>query len=309
MAAETNQANMTINNPSIYIVGPTGAGKSDLALTLAQKHHGVIINFDSVQFYKGLQIGSAAPTETEKKTVPHYLYSYVPAPKEMTAGEFLRDLKELLPEIKNNQPLFFVGGTGFYQQALEKGMYDVPEIALEIKQTILDEFKNGGHEHLWAELNSFDPQHGLHSNDHYRIGRALELKRAFNLKASDIKQNQQKKIVDVTRFLKVGVDLDKDILKKRIEARAQKMLASGLIEETEFFLKQGFSEWAPLNSVGYKETKDYLQGRLSKENLAAEIAASTNKLIKKQRTWFKRDEAVLWSKGSDLQSEVAKFLL
>lgn len=300
---------MTIDNPTIYIVGPTGSGKSDLALRLAQKHNGAIINFDSIQFYQGLEIGSAAPTESEKKMVPHYLYSYVSAPQEMTAGEFLRDLKAISPEFKKNQPLFFVGGTGFYQQALEKGMYDVPEVDPDIKQNILDEFKNDRAEQLLAELNSFDPEHGLHSNDHYRIGRALELKRAFNLKMSQVKNIQQKKILDLPHFIKLGVDLDKDILKKRIQERAAKMIAEGLIEETENFLKQGFNEWAPLNSVGYKETKDYLQGRLLKENLISEIALSTNKLIKKQRTWFKRDVSVLWSKDSSLQSEVNRFLL
>ena len=300
---------MILTNPVIFILGPTGTGKSQIALELAQKHHGVIINFDSVQFYQGLEVGSAAPTTDEKKQVPHYLYSYVKAPQEMTAGEFLRDLKNLAIEFKSDTPLFFVGGTGFYQQALEKGMYDVPEIDLQIKEQILHEFKMGRAAELFAELNAFDPGHGLHENDHYRIGRALELKRAFKLKATEIKSTPSKKIIELTRVIKLGVDLDKDVLKTRIFNRAEKMLKSGLIDETKSFLDQGVTEWAPLNSVGYKETKDYLQGNLAQENLLTEIANSTNKLIKKQRTWFKRDRAVLWSKDISLPSEVAKFLL
>lgn len=300
---------MIINNPAIFILGPTGTGKSQIAMELAQKYYGVIINFDSVQFYQGLEIGSAAPTLEEKKQVPHFLYSYVKAPQEMTAGEFLRDLKNLATEFKTETPLFFVGGTGFYQQALEKGMYNVPEIDIEIKQQILDEFKSGQAGELIAELNTFDPEHGLHSNDHYRIGRALELKRAFKLRASEIKNTPAKKIVELTKILKLGVDLEKGLLKTRVVQRVEKMLKSGLIEETKSFLDQGFSDWAPLNSVGYKETKDYLQGKITKENLASEIASNTNKLIKKQRTWFKRDQTVLWSKDTSLPSEVAKFLL
>lgn len=300
---------MIIENPVIFILGPTATGKSDLALELAQKHQGVIINFDSVQFYEGLEIGSAAPTLEEKRQVPHFLYSYVSAPQEMTAGEFLRDLKALANNFKKETPLFFVGGTGFYQQALEKGMYDVPEIDPQIKQQILEAFEAGEEQELIAELNAFDPNHGLHNNDHYRIGRALELKRAFNLRASEIKNTRAKKIVELKRYIKLGVDLDKDVLKKRIVDRTEKMVLAGLIDETKKYLDQGFADWAPLNSVGYKETKDYLQGRLSKENLITEIAGSTNKLIKKQRTWFKRDEAVLWSKDKSLPSEVAAFLL
>ena len=112
---------MILHQPCVFILGPTGTGKSSLALSLAEKHKGVIVNFDSVQFYKGLVIGSAAPTAFEKAKVPHYLYSFVDAPKEMTAGEFLRDLKLIAPQIPENKVIFFVGGTGFYQQALEKG--------------------------------------------------------------------------------------------------------------------------------------------------------------------------------------------
>lgn len=298
-----------LRQPCVFILGPTGAGKSGLALALAQKHNGVIVNFDSIQFYKGLEIGSAAPTILEKSAVPHYLYSFVEAPKEMTAGEFLRDLKNIKPQIPDNKVIFFVGGTGFYQQALEKGMYDVAQVKSEIKQQIIEEFDRGLEQQLFTELTEFDPTHGHHFNDHYRVGRALELKRAFNLRAGDIKNEEPKKIVELKRFIKLGLDLDKDVLKKRIAHRAEQMVKDGLIDETQAQLKQGFADWAPLSSVGYKETKDYLMGKLPKEKLVDEIVQSTNKLIKKQRTWFKRDSAVLWSTATDLSSEVEGFLL
>ena len=138
--AAGHERDVILHQPCVFILGPTGTGKSSLALSLAQKHNGVIVNFDSVQFYKGLEIGSAAPTAFEKSTISHYLYSYVEAPKEMTAGEFLRDLRNIIPQIPENKVIFFVGGTGFYQQALEKGMYDVAEISPQIKQQIIAEF-------------------------------------------------------------------------------------------------------------------------------------------------------------------------
>ena len=123
-----------------------------------------------------------------------------------------------------------------------------------------------------------------------------------------MKNIEPKKIIELMRFIKLGVDLDKDVLKKRIALRAEQMLAHGLIEETKAQMQSGFADWAPLNSVGYKETKDYLMGKFAKEKLAEEIVQSTNQLIKKQRTWFKRDASVLWSTVTDLQSEVEHFL-
>ena len=106
----------------IFVVGPTASGKSALAMQLAKKFNGSIINIDSVQFYEGLIVGSAAPSEEEKKQVPHYLFSYVKAPDEMTAGQYIRDFYELIESGKVTSPLFVVGVTGFYVQSLEKGM-------------------------------------------------------------------------------------------------------------------------------------------------------------------------------------------
>jgi tRNA dimethylallyltransferase len=299
---------MVLHQPCVFILGPTGTGKSGLALSLAQRHNGVIINFDSVQFYQGLEVGSAAPTAQEKKSVPHFLYSYVKAPKEMTAGEFLRDLSQVATQIPDDKVIFFVGGTGFYQQALEKGMFDVAEVDPQIKRQIIDEFERGLEQQLFEELTIFDPEHGHHINDHYRVGRALELKRAFNLRAGDIKNRVPKKIVELKQFIKLGVDLDKDILKKRIILRVEQMIESGLIDETQAQIEAGFADWSPLNSVGFKETKDYLNGTISRMDLQNQIVQSTTKLIKKQRTWFKRDSAVLWSTTTDLPSEVEQFL-
>ena len=119
----------------IFVVGPTASGKSQWALEQAEKYSGSIINCDSVQFYKGLEIGSAAPTQLEKKKAPHHLYGYVEAPQEMTAGQFLRDFYQLLEKKILKFPVFIVGGTGFYVLALEKGMYDLEPADLELRAT------------------------------------------------------------------------------------------------------------------------------------------------------------------------------
>ncbi|MBC7464961.1 MAG: tRNA (adenosine(37)-N6)-dimethylallyltransferase MiaA [Bdellovibrio sp.] len=285
----------------VFVVGPTASGKSGWALAQAAKHGGVIINSDSVQFYKGLQVGSAAPTKDDLKKVPHYLYSYVEAPLEMTAGQYIRHFYQLIESAKIKGPLFIVGGTGFYIQALEKGMYDVEPIGPEIRLQIEDELKNVGAEKLYAELKAADPGSQIHLNDHFRLVRAIEILRHNGktpsvLKAESLSQKNKNSLP--FPYIKVGFAYEKEKALPIVENRTQLMIDGGLIEETNACLKQGFSDWAPLASVGYKEAVDYLIHNKSKDWLFENINKSTMQLIKKQKTWFKRDSTILWSDNS-----------
>lgn len=288
----------------IFVVGSTASGKTDLALKLATQYSGVIVNCDSVQFYKELLIGSASPNEFEKKQVPHFLYNYVSAPQEMTAGQFLRDFYSWLGLFKGTGPIFVVGGTGFYIQALEKGMYDVPEVSEEVRQQVLLDFEALGAEKMYQELHEFDPKTNVHPNDHYRIGRALEIQRQFGQKMTAFSEGQRENKNKLQNpFMKVGQWLEKEILSERVRQRSLKMIQSGLIEEVENILKNTEPTWAPLNSVGYLETVQYLQGKIPRERLVEDIQTSTMRLIKKQKTWFKRDDAVLWSRDLNWNDE------
>lgn len=285
-------------------MGPTASGKSRWALQQAQKYGGSIINSDSIQFYKGLQIGSAAPAAEELTKAKHYLYSYVEAPQEMTAGNYIRDFYQLLQEKKLTGPLFIVGGTGFYIQALEKGMYDVEPISVQIRQQIEKELIDEGAEKLFAELMRADPQSHIHLNDHFRLVRAIEILRHNGKTPSALKAESlalKNKNALPFPYLKVGFTLDKEASLQVVEKRTAAMIDSGLIEETEKFLNQGFENWAPLHSVGYKETVEYLIHNKSRDWLFENVNKSTMQLIKKQKTWFKRDSAILWSDNS-LQS-------
>lgn len=286
---------------AIFVLGPTAAGKSKLALSLAQKFNGSIVNCDSIQFYKHLKIGSAAPSDADMNLVPHYLYAYVNPPDEVTAGQFLRDFYHLIENQKDlKYPLIIVGGTGFYIQALEKGMYNVPPIDPQLKLQIEDEIKKYGNEKAYQELIAFDPSSKIHVNDAYRIGRALEVKRAFNLKMSELKdhaqkfENSEKKLKLPFPSIKIGVSLPREILKERIAKRTQEMLKAGFIQEVENLIQAGFSNWAPMDSIGYFEIKEFLQGRISKNDLEEKINQSTRLLTKKQRTWFQRDPEIKW---------------
>ncbi len=282
-------------------MGPTGSGKSAWALEQAKKYSGSIVNCDSVQFYKGLEIGSASPTIEEKNVAPHYLYNYIEAPFEMTAGQFLRDFYQLVEKNVLKSPVFIVGGTGFYVQALEKGMYDVEPADLGLRSLIEAELKNHGSQPLHDELTAADPEHLIHLNDHYRLVRAIEILRASGETPTLLKARAgrvENKNAFPFPYLKVGFLQTKEVSQAKILERSQRMIEYGLLTETQFYLNSGFSDWSPLSSVGYKEAVDYLIYNKSKSQLLENVVTSTMQLIKKQKTWFKRDTSILWSDGN-----------
>lgn len=282
----------------IFVVGPSASGKSAWALAQALKYQGSIVNIDSVQLYQGIEVGSAAPSKQEQTLAPHYLYSYLRAPTEATAGGYIDDFYKLL-DSDIRFPLFVVGGTGFYIQALEKGMFDVERIPVAFRQTIEAELASGGARKLFAELIEKDPATKIHENDHYRLVRAIEILR-YTSKIPSQMQSQPTKNKNGLQlpYIKVGFSFEKEVFVERVRRRTAQMITGGLIEETRTLLDQGFRNWAPLASVGFKECVTYLENKLSKEWLQQAIEQSTMKLIKKQKTWFKRDDAILWSNGS-----------
>jgi tRNA dimethylallyltransferase len=291
-------------NKCIFVVGPTASGKSAWALEQAEERGGSIINIDSVQFYKGLETGSAAPSEIDKKRVPHFLYSYVEAPKEMTAAGYIEDFYSLVNSGNAKFPLFIVGGTGFYIQALEKGMFDVEPVPERVREELEHELEEKGAEILHRELLQKDPHSKIHVNDHYRLVRALEIIRHTGKTPTELKAEPGKNLFPYP-YIKIGFDFEKEIYRKRVVSRTKNMIASGIVEETKKFLDAGFSNWAPLQSVGFRETVSYLNEGRCVEWLQESIEQSTMQLIKKQKTWFRRDSSILWSNH---ESELAQFL-
>lgn len=289
----------------IFVVGPTATGKSSWAIQQAEKYQGSVLNIDSVQFYQGLEIGSAAPNKSEKARVPHYLYSYISAPEEMTAGKYLRDFYQLIETTSLKSPIFIVGGTGFYVQALEKGMYDLEPITSDLREKIESELKNSGPEKLFLELNLSDPTHQIHINDHYRLVRAIEILRHHKKTPADFKNLKHlNKNAFPFPYFKVGFSLPKEEALIKVQKRAEWMLANGMIEETQKCLNLGLENWSPLSSVGYKDVVNFLLHNNSREELLSNVVTSTMRLIKKQKTWFKRDLTILWSDFSSVSLNV-----
>lgn len=286
--------NMNLKSPFVFfILGPTASGKSDVAMECAQKLGAEIINADSIQVYDKLDIGSAKPTQEDLRNVPHHLIGHVPLGDHYTAGKFRRDvLAALEKRIQDGQKLFFiVGGSGFYLRALITGLYDIPEVSREIHEAVE---KTPLHD-LYEELVRSDPEVAkkLSPQDSYRVARAVEVFRATGAKLSEYEKKFELKAFPYP-YKKIGLNTLKENLRKRVEARAQKMLAQGLLKETKSLVDLGYSKWPPLQSVGYREVQMLFKSEISQDELLPLITQSTMQLIKKQMTWFKKDLDIEW---------------
>lgn len=300
----------------VFVVGPTASGKSDLALKLAQKYHGAVVNCDSIQLYQGLDIGSAKPTASERQLCPHYLFDYVPLTEVMTAGRYRRDFFVTLEKIKE-KITFVVGGTGFYFQAIEHGMFKVgPADSLVIAEVAQDIRLNPTA--VYQELLQVDPLAAsrISPADHFRLARAMEIWRTTKRPPSEIKQDFEiNKVKFPYPLFKLGVWGDRETLLPRVERRTQAMLAAGLQAEVEHLVAEGYGDLPALQSVGYKEMLTYLKlprEQQRPEVLQQQITMATLQLAKKQRTWFKRDPQIHWQQvgGNCLtnQQELDQFL-
>lgn len=285
-----------------FVIGPTASGKSKWALTQALQNNGLILNADSLQVFKMLDIGTAKPTNEEMALCPHQLFSFVEVGNDFTAGQYRRAALKVIESEISKHNIYIVGGSGFYIQALDKGMFDVEPIPESFSDQVENERVQVGNEQLWQELYLKDPESAqkIHVNDSYRIVRALSVVRYTGRAWSGMKkdfQNEGHGLSAKYPVKKIGLLVDKSELKKRIHKRAQVMLDSGWVSEVQSILKLAPPNWAPLQSVGYKEIMGYLSGQVKDNELLSAIVKSTEKLAKKQMTWFKRDPEIHWQVG------------
>ncbi len=281
----------------IFVLGPTAVGKSALAERIAGEFNGSLLNLDSVQVYKHLDIGTAKPDPKTRDELPHLLFDFVESPDLLTAAGFRRRaLKEIEAAIPNG-PIIGVGGSGFYLRALEKGMFEVGPISNEIRQNLEELFQQIGGEGLYAELKKKDPETAerLNPNDVYRVTRALSIIFSEGRPLSEIRREFAKNHRPWPyRTLKIGLKLPRDVLEERVRERVELMLRLGWREEVEGLLARGLKDWAPMKSVGYKEMVAAIEGRLAWDELVAAVTMSTLKLAKKQMTWFRSDNDIKW---------------
>lgn len=290
------------NDLAIFLLGATGVGKSDVALALAEKHNLEIVNCDSQQVYQELDAGTAKPSSDQMSAVPHHLYSFVSAGDQYTAGEYRRDVLAFLDENrkKGKTRFLFVGGSGFYVQSVLTQMYSIGKVDNDVRKIVEQEIAQSGYEPLFEELKKRDATYAqkIGPKDHYRLQRAIETLRSTGYSPAELLKEKTLKANPLEerayKVMKLALDIDRQLLRERIKVRAEKMLAHGLIEETERLMKKGLAHWRPLNSVGYKEVREYLNGKLPREDLLEKITISTFQLAKRQKTWFKRDSEIQW---------------
>lgn len=300
----------------ITIVGPTATGKSALAIHLAQKFRGEIINADSMQIYRGLDIGTAKPTREEQALVPHHLLDILNLDQTYSAALFRQQADVVIQRLyKNKIPIFVVGGTGLYLKVLTKGIFHGPEANLEFRQQLKKRLFQEGGQALHAELQRVDPEAAsrIHPRDHLRLIRALEVVYQTNRPISSLHREHgfKEQPYDV---LKIGLSLPKEELFNRIEVRMEKMLEKGWVEEVKNLLAQGYSpSIKPFQAIGYRQIIMYLSGQVDFSEMVRLIKRETRAYAQRQITWFKADPDINWFLASaqnwpQIEGAVQRFL-
>ena len=281
----------------LVICGPTASGKSELALRLAHALDAEIVNADSMQIYRGLNIGTAKPSPDQQAEIHHHLIDVAEPDQLFSAADFSIAADAAIKNIiSRGKRVIVAGGTGLYIRALVSGLVDSPSGAGELRQALQDEARRVGNETMLEKLRQIDPElaAGLHPNNLVRIIRALEVHQLTGIPLS----RYQKEHAFATRrydTLQIGISVDRALLYKRIDERVERMLDAGLLNEVNALLAAGFGrELKSMRSIGYKEVAAHLCGELSGEEAASLIKRDTRRYAKRQLTWFKADPDILW---------------
>ena len=283
----------------VVVLGPTGSGKTALSLSLAAHFHGEIVNCDSVAMYREFEIGTAKPTAAERARVPHHLFDFVDATGYITAGEYARRAREVLREINTRgKPPVVVGGTGLYLRALLEGIFPGPQRSEELRERLRQRAAEKGSGHLHCILKRLDPAaaEAIHENDMPKLIRAIEVCLASRQKMSEMWKHGRQPLQGV-RILRLGLDPDRDTLYTRINQRAEKMFASGLVEETARLLEKYGDSAGPLTSLGYKQAVQLLRGEIDGKTALQAAQQAHRNYAKRQMTWFGREPEVVWMRG------------
>ena len=276
---------------AILIAGPTASGKSALALELAEKIGGVIINADSMQVYRDLRVITARPTVEEEARAPHRLYGHVDAAENYSVGRWCVDAQAALAEAQQAGLVpIVVGGTGLYFKALTQGLAAVPPIPPEVRATVRGRLKSEGVEPLYAELQQCDPATAkrLMPGDRSRITRALEVVIATGRSLSDWHREGLPPALDAANTLKFFLSTDRAELYRRIDARFGAMLASGALEEVEKLAARGLDPSLPaMKAHGVPWLIRHLRGEIGLEEAAEGGKRDTRRYTKRQATWFR----------------------
>ena len=280
-----------------FIVGPTGAGKSALAMAVAERSNCEIVNADSRQFYRGMDLGTAKPSADDRRRVPHHLIDVRDPDESLDVAEFAQLARAAIEEIaaRGRNPLV-VGGSGLYLRVIRGGIFRGPAASPEIRDRLAKIAEEQGVPYLHQRLRELDPEaaNRIGVNDLYRIVRALEV---FELTGETISAHQHRhRFADIGYdTLTVGIEVERKKLYQAIDARFDAMVAAGLVEEVRALIEAGYSpEKPPLSTIGYKQIAAYLRGEMTLADAIALAKQESRRLAKRQLTWFRREPEIVW---------------
>ena len=280
----------------IVILGPTASGKTVLSLDLAKRFHGEIVSCDSVALYREFEIGTAKPSAAERAQAPHHLLDCMEPHAHVTAGEYAREGRRVLLDIKFRGKLpIVVGGTGLYLRALLEGLFPGPPRSEELRERLRQRKKPG---HLHRLLRKLDPNAAvnIHKNDTPKLIRAVEVCIATRQKMTDLWKRGRDPLTGF-RIVRLGLNPQRALLYARINSRAQQMFKGGLIDETRDLIdRHGTEVWA-LSSLGYRQATEVIQGKLTVQEAITAAQQAHRNYAKRQMTWFRREPDVKWIEG------------
>jgi tRNA dimethylallyltransferase len=281
----------------VIILGPTSSGKTELAVRLAERFDGEIVNADSMQVYRGMDIGTAKPSAELRRRIPHHLIDIVDPADDFSASDFRREAAQAIADIHGRgRRVFVVGGTGLYIKALLKGLVDSPSGAATIRHELQETARTAGSGELLHRLAEVDPETAsrLHPNDQVRIIRALEVYLQTGRPISGFRREHEF-TGDYYDYLKIGIVVERGELYRRIEERVDRMMAEGFLTEVRGLLARGFTAaLKPFRAIGYKELCAYLAGAYPIEEAVRLIKRDTRRYAKRQFTWFKQENEIYW---------------
>jgi tRNA dimethylallyltransferase len=295
----------------IVISGPTCSGKSMLAVELAQLLGGEIINADSMQVYRWMDIGTSKLTVSERKGIPHHLIDIVNPDQEFNASLFMVHTIPIIEDLHSKRiPTILAGGTGLYIKTLTGGLFKCPPSDQELRRNLWNECEKRGPSFLHERLSRLDIEaaNNIHPMDKMRVIRALEI---IHLTGSPLSGLVKKHGFSDRKFLtlKFCINIDREILYKKINKRTIAMIDSGLINEVKGLLDMGYDpELKPMQAIGYRHIVGYLKGRWSLDETIKLIQRDTRRYAKRQLTWFKADLDTIWINPDDRQALTNKIM-